>query len=76
MSNTPDYDAIRRPEHSTLGDSVRCFERDPDVFTAGVQYALDRMLSRAESLLRPVAVGGIGNIAAGILTSVHAGALI
>lgn len=39
------YSEVRNPDHATLGDSAKRHRRDPDAFTAGVQYALDRVVS-------------------------------
>lgn len=45
-AQTDRYHGVRRSEHSTFGDSLERYRRDTDAFTAGVQYALDRMTVR------------------------------
>ena len=66
------YNAVRRPEHSTLGDAAERFERDPDAFTAGAQNALDRLLYRFGD---PCIETYIETVAADILKAVHEGRL-
>lgn len=41
---TPHYDAQRDPAHSTYGGATRMRKRNPEVFAAGAQYALDVLL--------------------------------
>lgn len=68
------YDNVRRDEHSTMGDAMDRLKRDEDAFTAGVQYALDRVLNRTPDL------NGMGRyldtLAADLLGSVHRGELL
>lgn len=40
------YEAQRRPEMSTYGDSIRWRDKNPDAFRAGAQFALDRLLAQ------------------------------
>lgn len=78
-AKTDRYDAIRRDEHSTYGDSVKRFKRDPDAFTAGVQHGLDKMLNHFEMetyrLLSDPLADYIVSRAADILRRVHDGNL-
>lgn len=69
------YNAVRKYEHSTLGDSVERFDRDADAFTAGAQYALDNMLARLDGLPENVWGDYITGSAADILANVHDGIL-
>lgn len=70
------YSEERRDEHSTLGDAAERFHRDEDAFTAGVQYALDRIMSNTRDLLGIYGVGKyVRNVATDILASVHRGEL-
>ncbi|WNM66384.1 hypothetical protein SEA_CULVER_114 [Gordonia phage Culver] len=67
------YSKVRREEHSTLGDAIERFDRDQDAFTAGVQYALDKLI--AIQILSIAAGDYIESISADILTRVHEGRL-
>lgn len=80
MSGTDDYSIKRRDEHSTLGDAAQRYHRDADAFTAGAQYALDKIVAgydelRRHQTLAPVVVSYLIVRAADILTNVHDGQL-
>jgi hypothetical protein len=70
------YTLVRRPEHATLGDAAERYQRDPDAFTAGAQYALDVLLSRNEDTLKLYGLDKlVVGSAADVLTQVHDGRL-
>jgi len=70
------YDQVRRVEHCTLGDAVQRWRRDADAFTAGAQYALDRMLNLCDSNgVDRISLAGVDTYAAIVLTAVHEGRL-
>jgi hypothetical protein len=45
VGDEPEYDEVRKREYSTFGDALRMRKRSPQVFAAGAQYALDRLLA-------------------------------
>ena len=66
------YGAQRRPEHSTIGDAHERRQRDPDAFTCGVQYALDRMVGHIDRILMdPHTAEYLTNLAADWLKEEH-----
>ena len=76
-AQTDRYALARNPEHSTLGDALDRFVGHPDVFTAGAQYALDRMTGHIDRVLMdPHTSEYLIGVAADILTEVHEGKLI
>lgn len=50
-AQTDRYSCIRNPDHSTLGDAADRHRRDSDAFTAGVQYALDKITATVDRVL-------------------------
>lgn len=76
MTATDEYAATRRAEHATVGDSIERFDRDADAFTAGAQYALDRLIGHVDRLLMdPHTSEYLIGCASDILRSVHDGKL-
>ena len=69
------YGKVRREEHSTLGDAIERFDRDQDAFTAGVQYALDKLNANTHRNFSSAVGAYIEATAADILTRVHEGRL-
>lgn len=45
------YTGVRNPDHSTLGDAADRYQRDSDAFTAGAQYALDKIVGTIDRVL-------------------------
>lgn len=74
-AQTDRYDLARNPDHSTLGALDR-YVLNPDAFTAGVQYALDRMVGHIDRVLMdPHMSEYLIGVTADILTEVHEGKL-
>lgn len=65
------YDAIRRREHYGA-DAIKRHRRDTDAFTAGVQYAFDKLLARTRGLMD---TDYVVECSADILGDVHEGTL-
>lgn len=75
-AETDRYWQVRKSEHATVGDAIERFDRDADAFTAGVQFALDRVTSTVDRLLMdPNTSEYLIGTAANILANVHDGAL-
>lgn len=75
-ASTDKYAAVRRPEHSTVGDSVERYNRDPDAFAAGAQHALDKLTGSIDRLLMdPNTSEYLIGLAADVLSNVHDGIL-
>ncbi|MGQ9348936.1 hypothetical protein [Mycolicibacterium gilvum] len=69
---TDRYSQVRKAEHSTTGDAIERYSRDTDAFTAGVQYALDKMTGTIDRLLMdPHTSEYLTGLAANILANVH-----
>lgn len=74
MSTTFTYEQVRSYEHGTVGGAEKRRSRDPDAFTAGVQYALDHVLKDIRFNGR-VSVSWLEDRAADILTAAREGGL-
>lgn len=48
---TDRYKAERNPDHSTIGDSLTQYSIAGEAFTAGAQYALDRIVATIDRVL-------------------------
>lgn len=73
---TDRYSQARKPEHSTIGDAIKRHNRDADAFTAGAQYALDRLTQVIDRLLMdPRTSEYLIGRAADTLTNLHDGVI-
>lgn len=67
---TDRYSRTRKPDHSTLGDSIERYNRDADAFQAGAQYALDKITNVVDRVLMdPNTSEYLTEISANILVS-------